>query len=155
MKLKSSNKDLGEIAIEDIADLLSDLENINSFFILEKGNCSYIQCISYNGFIIIEERIYEDDSFNHYVLGHIEDCNCKINMDKTNNDKTSNGKTNSDKKNNNKANIGKNSLKDSLAIDDENFKIYNNETFTIREAIDIFTDYYSNFPLNYLKRRNI
>lgn len=38
-----------DIDIVDITNLLNDLENIDSFFILERGNCSYLQCINYQG----------------------------------------------------------------------------------------------------------
>ncbi|MBZ9570184.1 hypothetical protein KQY27_01300 [Methanobrevibacter sp. TMH8] len=116
-----------DLTIEDISNFLHDLENINSFFILERGNCSYLQCINYNDSILIEERIYKDDGFKHYILGHedIED--------------------NEDNEN----------ITNELAIDDKYFKRYYNELFSIEEAIDIFTDYYTKIPFKNIIRRNI
>lgn len=177
MKLKSSNKELEEISIEDISNMVHDLENVNSFFILEKGNCSYIQAISYKGYIIIEERIYEDDSFKHYILTHKEENYRENDLNKINSNKNDSNKDNLNKNNFNNNNSNKNYLNENnlnkidsdnfndssdnnssengLVIDDENFKIYNNEIFSINEAIDLFTDYYLNFPLNKIKRKDI
>lgn len=103
---------------------MHDLEDINSFFILERGNCSYLQCINYNGSILIEERIYKDNGFNHYILAHE-----KISTNKY--------------------------ITNELAIDDKYFKRYYNELFSIKEAIDIFTDYYTKIPFRNIIRRDI
>lgn len=123
------------LSIEEISSCLNDLEDINSFFILERGNCSYLQCINYNGSILIEERIYNDNGFKHYVLGHKNISNNK------------NNNYNINKNTNNNENV--------LIIDDKYFKRYFNELFSKEEAIDIFTDYYSNIPFNNIVKRDI
>jgi len=111
-----------DINIEDIANFLNDLENIDSFFILEKGNCGYLQCINHKGYLLIEERVYKDNSFKHYVLGH--ECKSYFNNTK-------------------------------LAIDDKFFKRFPNELFTLEDTIDIFTNYYTNIPFEFIIKRDI
>jgi len=118
-----------KLSIENIANYLNDLENIDSFFILERGNCSYLQCINYKGSILIEERIYSKDSFKHYILGYGTE------------------KSNDFKENN---------LEDNeLIIEDKFFRRFSNELFSIEEAIDIFTDYYTNIPFKNIVKRDV
>jgi len=127
MKFNHKSEDL---SIETIANCLNDLEDIDSFFILERGNCSYLQCINYNGNILIEERVYSDDYFKHYVLGH------HVNQD-------------SDYNSNDNFEVNE------LVIDDKFFKRFSNELFSIEEAIDIFTDYYTNIPFENIVKRDV
>jgi len=135
-----------DISIEDIANCLNDLEGINSFFILERGDCSYLQCINYNSSILIEERIYKDDGFKHYVLGH-SDCsenigsNCSKNLDFNSYDTIGFHFTENNE--------------NELVIDDKFFKRYSNEVFSIEEAIAIFTDYYTNILFEDIVKRDI
>lgn len=113
------------LSIETIANSLNDLEDIDSFFILERGDCSYLQCINYNENILIEESLF-GDYFKHYVLGHTD-------IDNNYNDFEAN----------------------ELAIDDKFFKRFSNELFSIEEAIDIFTDYYANIPFENIVKRDV
>jgi hypothetical protein len=122
-----------ELSIEDIPIRLNNL-NVDSFFILEKGNCSYLQCINYNNHILIEERVYSDNGFKHFVLAN-----------------NNNNNNNNNNFNNNKDIVGNNKL----SIDDTNFKRFPNELFSIEEAIDIFTDYYTDIPFKNILKRNI
>lgn len=170
-----------DINIEDIANYLNDLENIDSFFILERGDCSYLQCINYNGNVLIEERVYKNNKFKHYVLGHNtteynnKDYEDDINfLDENNNkmdslDNDSNIKVNSldddnsiklDNNENIIFNIGTKKEKyssgnDKLAINDNFFKRFKNELFTLDEAIGIFTDYYTTISFENITKRDI
>jgi len=120
------NQKSEKLSVETITNCLNDLENIDSFFILERGNCSYLQCINYNENILIEERVYSNDYFKHYVLGHAD-------------------------WNNNYDNFEVNEL----AINDKFFKRFFNELFQVEEAIDIFTDYYTNVPFENVVKRDV
>lgn len=126
MKFSRKHHKSENLSIETIANCLNDLEDIDSFFILERGDCSYLQCINYNGNILIEERVYSEDYFKHYVLGHADqDSNC-------------------------------NSFEvNELAIDDKFFKRFSNELFSIEEAIDTFTDYYTSIPFENIIKRDV
>ncbi len=70
MKFKSQEYELEKITSNDMINHLKGLNEVNSFFILEDNYCNYIQCINYKGSIIIEKRIYENNSFKHYILSH-------------------------------------------------------------------------------------
>jgi len=130
-----------ELSIETIANYLNDLENIDSFFILERGNCSYLQCINYKENILIEERVYSEDCFKHYVLGHADQDN---NYDTFEVDGFEiNGFEGSDFE------------IDELAIGDKFFERFSNELFSIKEAINIFTDYYTNVPFENIIKRDV
>ena len=127
-----------KLSVEDIANYLNDLENIDSFFILERGDCSYLQCINYKGHILIEERIYSKEGFKHYILGHRTDLESGFEE----NFKENNGTDNDLEEND-------------LIIDDKFFRRFSNELFSIKEAIDIFTDYYTNIPFENIVKRDI
>ena len=140
-----------DITIEDIVNCLNDLESIDSFFILERGDCSYLQCVNYKGHLLIEERVYKDNSFKHYVLGH--DYNI-FNENEVKKD----GISGTDKSI--MFNIGHENKKSSfnnnrLAIDDKFFKRFSNELFSLEETINIFTNYYNNIPFEFITKRDI
>jgi len=118
-----------KLSVENIANYLNNLENIDSFFILERGDCSYLQCINYNGFILIEERVYSKDGFKHYILGHDTDLGNDFNEN--------------------------NFSEDDLIIEDKFFRRFSKEFFSIEEAIDIFTDYYTNIPFENITKRDV
>ncbi|MBF4468741.1 MAG: hypothetical protein ISP01_04985 [Methanobrevibacter arboriphilus] len=140
-----------DITIEDIVNCLNDLESIDSFFILERGDCSYLQCINYKGHLLIEERVYKDNSFKHYVLGH--DYNI-FNENEVKKD----GICDTDESI--MFNVGYENKKsyfnnDRLAIDDKFFKRFSNELFSLEETINIFTNYYTNIPFEFITKRDI
>ncbi|KZX15346.1 hypothetical protein MBCUT_15600 [Methanobrevibacter cuticularis] len=161
MKFKILNNNSEDLSIEDITEYLNDLKSVDSFFILEKGDCSYIQCINYKGFIIIEERVYKEDSFRHYILGHKNhyhnNTNNITNLNSINNsnNNTNNTDTINNIENYNFENNLINHKNNELFIDDENFKVFITEIFSIRETIDLFIDYYCDISLTNIKRRDI
>ena len=138
------NRKSENLSVENIANYLNDLEDIDSFFILEREDCSYLQCINYNGHILIEERIYSKESFKHYILGHGTDLG-------NNSEESGYVKINSEENDFLDNDLNENDL----IIDDKFFRRFSNELFSIKEAIDIFTDYYTNIPFENIVKRDI
>lgn len=133
-----------DLDVKDITNCLNDLKYIYSFFILERGNCSYLQCINYKDNILIEERIYSENGFKHFVLAKDPDYYVDYTDHVDYTDYTDSTDLNTENNSENK-----------LTIDDDNFKRFSNELFSIKEAIDIFTDYYTNIPFKHIIKRDM